>query len=175
MYKTLTTKQQRFVRNHIIKGMSIAESVRRAGYAVKSGRSEDYGSLGCKMLKTDRVASYVTKLKQKAFSADVLSASEKRAFLARAVRANASNPDPDLVQEMVETHSEHGSVKRVKLVSKLEAINIDNKMAGDNFADRTGGGVVNPFLFLVSLGKAGNLGELQGAGPVIDVEARPAG
>ena len=150
MYKTLTTKQKRFVENHVTKGMSIAESVRRAGYAVKSGRSEDYGSLGCRMLKTERVSNYVLKLKKKVFAKDVLSVEEKRSFLARAVRADASNPDPDLVQEMVETHGEHGSVKRVKLVSKLEAINIDNKMAGDNFADRQDQAQTNPFLFLVN-------------------------
>lgn len=148
--RTLTTKQKRFAENHVIKSMSIAESVRRAGYAIKSGRSEDYGSLGCKILKTDRVAAYVSKLREKAFKKDLLSVAEKRAFLARAVRADASNPDPDLVQEMVETHGEHGSVKRVKLVSKLEAINIDNKMAGDNFADRQDQTQANPFLFLVN-------------------------
>ena len=174
MYKTLTTKQKRFVENHVTKGMSIAESVRRAGYAVKSGRSEDYGSLGCRMLKTERVADYVMKLKRKVFAKDVLSVEEKRSFLARAVRADASNPDPDLVQEMVETHGEHGSVKRVKLVSKLEAINIDNKMAGDNYSDRSGNEIVNPFLAIISLfsNQPGTLPALP-ALPAIEAEIVP--
>jgi phage terminase small subunit len=174
MYKTLTTKQKRFVENHVTKGMSISESVRRAGYAVKSGRSEDYGSLGCRMLKTERVADYVMKLKRKVFAKDVLSVEEKRSFLARAVRADASNPDPDLVQEMVETHGEHGSVKRVKLVSKLEAINIDNKMAGDNYSDRSGNEIVNPFLAIISLfsNQPGTLPALP-ALPAIEAEIVP--
>jgi len=77
---------------------------------------------------------------------------EKRAFLARAVRADASNPDPDLVQEYSETANEHGVSKRVKIVSKLEAINIDNKMAGDYYSDREPQ-ATNPFLFIVGLSK----------------------
>ena len=152
MYKTLTTKQKRFVENHVTKGMSIAESVRRAGYQVKSGRSEDYGSLGCRMLKTERVADYVLKLKRKAFLKDSLSLEEKRAFLANVVRYSPSqvNADSPLCQEYAEEVDQHGNVKRkVKLVSKIEAIRTDNNMAGDNFADKVGADQVNPFSFLV--------------------------
>ena len=68
----------------------------------------------------------------------------------RAAEERVPARHPDLVQEIVETHGEHGSSKRVKLVSKLEAINIDNKMAGDNFADRQDQTQTNPFLFLVN-------------------------
>jgi hypothetical protein len=149
MIKPLNTRQKKFVDNYVLKGLSIAESVRRAGYSIKSGKVEDASSYGCKLLRQDRVKSYLQKLKDKQFKETALSVAEKRAFLARAVRADASNPDPDLVQELVETHGEHGSSKRVKLVSKLEAINIDNKMAGDNYADKVGADQVNPFSFLV--------------------------
>jgi hypothetical protein len=153
MYKTLTTKQKRFVENHVTKGISIAESVRRAGYQVKSGRSEDYGSLGCRMLKTERVSDYVTKLKRKAFLKDSLSLEEKRAFLASVVRSSPSqvNADSPLCQEYAEEVDQQGNVKRkVKLVSKIEAIRTDNNMSGDNFADRQDQSQVNPFLFLVN-------------------------
>jgi phage terminase small subunit len=149
MSKPLNTRQKKFVDNYVLKGLSIAESVRRAGYSIKSGKVEDASSYGCKLLRQDRVKTYLQKLKDKQFKETALSVEEKRAFLARAVRADASNPDPDLVQELVENHGENGSSKRVKLVSKLEAINIDNKMAGDNFADRQDQSQVNPFLFLV--------------------------
>jgi hypothetical protein len=152
--------------------MSIAESVRRAGYNFRSQRSEDYGSYGCKLLKQERVSSYVRKLREKSFAKDALSFAEKRAFLARAVRSDASNPDPDLVQEVVETHGEHGSSKRVKIVSKLEALNIDNKMSGDEFRDRQPQ-ASNPFLFIVSLGKQG--GDLsQGEAVALPVVTMPA-
>jgi len=152
MTKILTSKQKRFIENHIIRNMSISESVRRAGYQVKSGRVEDYGSLGCRILKTERVAAYKKKLQEKSFSKDLLSIAEKRSFLARAVRSDASNPDPDLVQEYAETTNEHGTSKRVKIVSKLEALNIDNKMAGDYYSDREPQ-ATNPFLFIVGLSK----------------------
>jgi phage terminase small subunit len=170
MSRPLNTRQKKFVDNYVIKGLSIAESVRRAGYSTTSGKIEDLSSYGCKLLRQDRVKTYVQKLKSKQFKESVLSVEEKRSFLARAVRADASNPDPDLVQELVETHGEHGSVKRVKLVSKLEAINIDNKMAGDNYSDRTGADQVNPFSFIVQLFSPGSAGSLP-AVPAVPVQA----
>jgi phage terminase small subunit len=153
MYKTLTTKQKRFTENHIIRGMSIAESVRRAGYQVKSGRSEDYGSLGCRILKTERVSAYVTKLRNKVMAKDALSIEEKRAFLAKAVRSSPAEitPDSPLCQEYREDVDNQGNVRRqVKLVNKLQAIEIDNKMSGHNYADTQDHTQTNPFLFLVS-------------------------
>jgi len=178
MYKTLTTKQKRFVENHVTKGMSIAESVRRAGYQVKSGRSEDYGSLGCRMLKTERVSTYVSKLREKVFTKDALSVAEKRAFLAATVRANPLDPDlpGHLIQEARTEVDPAGNVKKViKLPSKLEAINIDNKMAGDNYADRAGSEIVNPFLAIVSLfsNQPGTLPAIP-VRPVIEAEIVPA-
>lgn len=144
--------------------MSIAESVRRAGYSIRSGRSEDYSSLGCRILKTPRVSSEAQKLREKAFEKDALSYAEKRAFLARAVRADASSPDADLVQEIREEVDSEGRIKRVrKMVGKLEALSLDNKMVGDNFADRTPQ-ASNPFLLIVSLGKTTSVGEIQEAG-----------
>jgi len=151
--RPLTTKQKRFVENHVIKGMSIAESVRRAGYNVTSGRSEDYGSLGCRMLKTDRVRNYFVKLKEKSFEKDALSYNEKRSFLARAVRADATNPDADLVQEIREEVDSEGNVRRVrKLVSKMEALSLDNKLAGHEWKDRETK-ASNPFALIIQLGK----------------------
>jgi hypothetical protein len=76
------------------------------------------------------------------------------------------------VQEIVETHGEHGSSKRVKIVSKLEAINIDNKMSGDEFRDRQPQ-ASNPFLLLISLGKTGSLGD-QSALPSVQSVALPS-
>jgi hypothetical protein len=135
--------------------MSIAESVRRAGYNVTSHRSEDYGSLGCRMLKTERVRKEYDKLREKVFAKDVLSFSEKRAYLARAVRTSvdAVGASSDLAQEVVEEVDSSGNVKRkIKVVDKLRALELDNKMSGDNYADRSPQ-VSNPFMLIVSLGK----------------------
>jgi len=154
MSRQLTTKQKRFVENHINRGMSIAESVRRAGYAVKSQRSEDYGSLGCRILKTERVSAYVSKLREKQFSKDVLSISEKRSFLARALRTplNQIDENSDLAQEVTISEGVNGTSRKVKAVDKLRAIELDSRIAGDFHADRNEN-FSNPFLFLVTLGR----------------------
>jgi len=153
--RQLNHRQKKFVENHITRGLSIAESVFRAGYNIKSRRVEDASSYGCKLLRQDRVKAYVSKLKEKAFASDVLTFAEKRAFLARAVRADATAPDADLVQEVREEVDAEGNVKRVrKMVSKLEALNIDNKMIGHEHKDREVQ-ASNPFLFLINLSKPG--------------------
>ena len=47
----------------------------------------------------------------------------------------------------------HGNVRRkVKAIDKLRAVEIDNKMSGDNFADREPQ-QSNPFLLIVAMGK----------------------
>jgi len=163
MSKPLNTRQKKFVDNYVTKGLSIAESVRRAGYSTTSGKIEDLSSYGCKLLRQDRVKAYVQRLKEKSFNQDALSFAEKRAFLARAVRADATSPDADLVQEIREEVDAEGRVKRVrKMVSKLEALSLDNKMIGDNFADRTPQ-ASNPFLLIVSLGKTHGVSEMKDA------------
>jgi len=152
MQKPLNTRQKKFVDNYIIKGLSISESVRRAGYSIKSGRVEDAASYGCKLLRQDRVRAYLTKLKEKEFSKNVLTLAEKRDFLARAVRCDVRNPDADLVQEVSESESEGRVSKKVKVVDKLKAVELDSKIAGDFYSDRQPQ-VSNPFLFIVSLSK----------------------
>jgi phage terminase small subunit len=152
MARVLTTKQKRFVDNYTLKGMSISESVRRAGYNFKSGKTEDYGSYGCKLLKQDRIVSYVKKLRDKSFEKEALTYAEKRAFLARTVRADlTSKVDGDLIQELKEEVDSEGNVKRsIKLASKMDAIKEDNKMTHVYEEDKVAS---NPFLFLVTLGK----------------------
>jgi hypothetical protein len=174
MSRQLTTKQKRFVENHINRGMSIAESVRRAGYAVKSARSEDYGSLGCRILKTERVSAYVSKLREKQFAKDVLSISEKRSFLARAVRTPVGeiNEGSDLAQEVTISEGANGTSRKVKAVDKLRAIELDSRIAGDFHADRNEN-VSNPFLFLVTLGRDQSQA-IQNAQPVSLPASHPA-
>ena len=169
----LNHRQKKFVENHILKGLSIAESVFRAGYSINSRRIEDASSYGCKLLKQDRIKDYVRKLKEKSFEKEVLSFAEKRAFLARAVRADASNPDADLVQEVREEVDAEGNVKRVKkMVSKVACLDLDNKMIGHEFKDREPQ-ASNPFLFIVNLSKSGATlasPSLTSGSPVIEAE-----
>jgi len=165
--RPLNTRQKRFIENHILKGMSIAESVRRAGYLISSGRSEDYSSVGCRILKTDRVADAVSRLREKQFEKDSLSFNEKRSIISRMVKAAPSDVGADsmLAQSYTEEVDAKGNFRRkVVLPDKARLIDLDNKMAGHNHADRQPQ-ANNPFLFIVSLskteGQADALGDLQ--------------
>jgi len=150
--RPLTTKQKRFVENHAIKGMSIAESVRRAGYNVTSGRSEDYGSLGCRMLKTERVRKEYNRLREKVFAQDVMSFQERRSFLARAIRTPVGelHEGSDLAQEVTISEGKDGTTKKIKALDKVRCLELDAKLAGDFDKDVQ---VVNPFALIIQLGK----------------------
>jgi len=128
------------------------------------------------MLKTERVRKEYNRLREKVFAQDVLSFSEKRAFLARAVRASVDQvgASSDLAQEVVEEVDQEGKVKRkIKVVDKLRALELDNKMAGDNFADRSPQ-VSNPFTLIIALGKtAGNPSLLDDARQAVSVGQLP--
>ena len=158
---SLTTKQLAYC-THRAKGENKARSYLLAGY--KAANSEQAGSAACKLEAANRVASYIATLKESSFLANALTLAEKRNFLARAVRCDISNPDADLIQELVETQGEQGTTRKLKVVSKLEAINIDNKMAGDNFSDKHDTGTTNYFQFIVGLSKGINLTNQQQLG-----------
>jgi len=154
MSKPLNTRQRKFVENYVNKGLSIAESVRRAGYSIASGKIEDASSYGCKLLRQDRVKAYLAKLKEKQFSKDVLSMAEKRAYLARAVRTPVGEitEASDLAQEVTFSEGKEGSSRKVKAVDKLKAIELDSKIAGDFYSDRSPQ-AMNPFAFIIQLGR----------------------
>jgi hypothetical protein len=175
--RPLNTRQKRFIENHILKGMSIAESVRRAGYLIRSGRSEDYSSVGCRLLKTPRVASEVERLREKSFTKQALTLMEKRAFIGRAIRTPVGelHEGSDLAQEVTIIEGKEGTMKKIKALDKARLLEIDNKMAGHEFRDREPQ-ANNSFLFLVNLGKAGSLGSssqvsLPSPAPVIEAQA----
>jgi len=176
--KPLTSRQKKFVENYVLKGMTISESYRRSGYVVGSGKVQDYSSKGCRLLKQGRIQDYLRNCKEKSFAKDALTLSEKRSFLARVVRSDVRNPDPDLVQEVHETQGEHGTSRRVKLVSKMDAIREDNVMAGHRFQDSQENQPMNFFSFIVGLSKdhAPSLPvvpSLPSAAPVIEAEVIP--
>jgi hypothetical protein len=150
---TLNKRQQLFCQ-YLIEGESQAQSYLKAGF--KANTIQQAGSNAIRLMRTERVSSYLSKLKDIHFTKQALSFAEKRAFLARAVRADASKADPDLVQEVREEVDQQGNVKRVvKLVNKLDALREDNAMSGDRFSDRSPQ-VSNPFLFLVTAFKQGD-------------------
>jgi phage terminase small subunit len=136
-----------------VSGESIAQSHRRAGYSCPT--IEGHGANGLRLLKQDRIKSEIAKLREKAFEKDALSFSEKRAFLARAVRTSVSaiNADSDLAQEVVEEVDAQGNVRRrIKAVDKIRCLEADNRMAGHDWKDREPQ-QSNPFLLIVAMGR----------------------
>lgn len=145
----LTTKQLAYCTLRA-KGENKARSYLLAGY--KAANSEQAGSAACKLEADHRVASYISTLKESSFLQNALTLAEKRAFLARAVRCDVSNPDADLIQEVSESSGEHGVSRKLKVVDKLRALELDSKIAGDFYSDRQPQNS-NPFLMIVSLSK----------------------
>jgi hypothetical protein len=114
-------------------------------------------------MRTERVSSYLAKLKEVLFTKQALSYSEKRAWLAKAVRTPVGelHEGSDLAQEVTITEGKEGTSRKVKAVDKLRAIELDSKLAGDFYADRTPQ-ASNPFLMIVSLGKSASPAQLVG-------------
>ena len=110
----------------------------------------------------ERVQTYVNMIRARAdkeqaaaVEADVLSARERREFLARAVRTPIAHltEDSDLVQEKTTRFTKGGEeIVTVRGVSKLDALELDAKLAGDL---SNGGVTVAPpsFNFAMFLGK----------------------
>jgi hypothetical protein len=146
----LTTKQQAYCYERA-NGVAKARSYLNAGY--KANNIEDAGSAACVLEKNPLVSSMIDTLRESSFVKQALSIAEKRAFLARAVRTPVRdvNSESDLCQEYKVTTLETGQVvESVKMVDKLKAIEVDSKIAGDFYADRSPQ-VQNPFMFLVAL------------------------
>jgi phage terminase small subunit len=148
---TLNRRQQLFCQ-YIAEGESQARAYLKAGF--KANTIQQAGSNAIRLIRTERVASYLSKLKELNFAKNALSVSEKRAFLARAVRTPVGEitEASDLAQEVTFSEGKEGSSRKVRAVDKLKAIELDSKISGDFYADRNEN-INNPFLFLVSLGK----------------------
>ena len=134
------------------KGENKSRAYLMSGYKAKD--IHQAGSMACTLEKKPKIVQYLETLKTSAAVQTVLSVEAKRRFLHDLVHANPLDPDlpGHLIQEARTEVDPAGNVKKViKLPSKIEAIRTDNNMAGDNYADRAGGEIINPFLAIVSL------------------------
>lgn len=157
---TLNKRQQLFC-HYLTEGESQARAYLKAGF--KANTIQQAGSNAIRLMRTERVSSYLSKLKEVQFTKQALSYAEKRAFLARAVRTSVGeiHEGSDLAQEVTITEGKEGTSRKVKAVDKLRAIELDSKLAGDFYADRTPQ-ASNPFLMIVSLGKSAPSASLLG-------------
>jgi len=156
---TLNKRQQLFC-HYLSEGESQARAYLKAGF--KANTIQQAGSNAIRLMKTERVSSYLAKLKEVQFTKQALTYAEKRAWLAKALRTPVGelHEGSDLAQEVTITESKEGTSRKVKAVDKLRAIELDSKLAGD-YADRTPQ-ASNPFLMIVSLGKSAPSASLLG-------------
>jgi len=148
---TLNKRQQLFC-HYLTEGDSQAQSYLKAGF--KANTIQQAGSNAIRLMRTERVASYLAKLKEVQFTKQALTYAEKRAWLAKALRTPVGelHEGSDLAQEVTISEGKEGTSRKVKAVDKLRAIELDSKLAGDFYADRQPQ-ASNPFLFIVSLSK----------------------
>ena len=149
---TLNRRQQLFCQ-YIAEGESQARAYLKAGF--KANTIQQAGSNAIRLMRTERVATYLGKIKEIVFKNQVLSFNEKRAIISRMVKAAPSEVGADsmLAQSYSEEVDAQGNVKRkVVLPDKARLIDLDNRMSGDNFADRSPQ-VSNPFAVIIALGK----------------------
>jgi len=169
---TLNRRQQLFCQ-YIAEGESQARAYLKAGF--KANTIQQAGSNAIRLMRTERVASYLGKVKEIVFKNQVLSFNEKRAIISRMVKAAPSEVGADsmLAQSYTEEVDVQGNVKRkVVLPDKARLIDLDNRMAGDNFADRSPQ-AQNPFALIIQLGKTAGTSLMDDARQAVSVGQLP--
>ena len=84
------------------------------------------------------VAAYIAAVRQRSAAASVLSVQEKREFLARIVRTPITkldidtHTDADLIKSFARNETETGNSTRLEKLDALKAIELDNRIAGDD-------------------------------------------
>jgi phage terminase small subunit len=136
--KELNARQKKFCRLYTQgeTAGNIAQSHRKAGYVCPT--IEGHGGNGLRLLRSERIQKEIARLRDNEFKKDCLSFNEKRSFLAKVVRTPVGelHEGSELAQEVTISETKEGTVKKIKAVDKVRAIEVDNKMSGDNFADR---------------------------------------
>lgn len=104
-------------------------------YRVVKGNKTGARVVGPRWAKLPNVAARVLELQKATSAGNVLSALERREFLARCVRADLNAldlaADGDLIQEKITTETEHGVTVKVKLPGKRECVMSDAELAGE--------------------------------------------
>ena len=132
--KPLSPQQLKFCK-YMADGLSNGQAYLKAYNGVKDVNTASASAT--RLLKNVKVADRIKDLQQKSEAKDVLTRQEKRKFLAQVVRTNVEElteeENKHLIQERTRTITPNGGKKEVlKMPSKMEAIKLDNLMAGDN-------------------------------------------
>jgi hypothetical protein len=110
----------------VLRGMSLGDAYYAAGYRCKDYHT--YQLHGSKLRKHKQVAAYIEVAQRNTADDSMLTLAEKRRFLARIVRTPISaiswDENADLAKRICDTH--------VEKFDPLKAIELDNKMSGDD-------------------------------------------
>lgn len=126
---------QRFA-DLILGDVKPADAYVQAGF--KPGNRVSAQTLGTRMRRRADVQAYIRAIQQAAANETVLSVLEKRRFLARIVRTPLCKLDPeretdgDLIKSHSSSSSKTSSSTRIEKLDPLKAIEIDNKLSGDD-------------------------------------------
>jgi phage terminase small subunit len=108
---TLNRRQQLFCQ-YLAEGESQARAYLKAGF--KANTIQQAGANAIRLMRTERVMTYLGKIKEIVFKNQVLSFNEKRAIISRMVKAGPSEVGADsmLAQSYTEEVDVQGNVKR---------------------------------------------------------------
>lgn len=127
-------RHQRFA-DRFLAGDSIVDAYLAAGY--KCGRQSAMHS-GTRLHKSKAVQAYIRAVQAASATASTLTVQEKREFLARIVRTPITRLDheeeenADLIKKYTVNESENSSNRSLEKLDPLKAIEIDNKLSGDD-------------------------------------------
>lgn len=129
-------RHQRFA-DLILAGMAQHEAATKAGF---TSRRESAYVTGKRLAKRQDVQAYLRAVQAEAAKGAVLSATEKREFLARIVRTPLMSIDPDahdlkdgdLIKKFKRATTETGETWEIEKLDPLKAIAEDNRLSGDD-------------------------------------------
>ena len=142
--KPLNSQQLKFCQ-HIADGFNNTHAYQRAYKGAKSSTGAAVSAIH--LLTNTNVIKKIAELREEVETRNTLSRQQKREFLKRAVETPITDLDTeegsdnaDLIQEKIVTvkrdkDGDEYITTKIKGVSKLEAIKIDNLMTGDNEPD----------------------------------------
>jgi hypothetical protein len=159
---SLNSRQRRFVQ--LVSGGSTLGSAYSKVYNTTT--TESAQSAGHRLISLPAPAAYLAQLQEESRAATIMELREKREFLARVVRTPIADLDEasPLVQEVRRTDKFGkdgrlvGGTTTLKLISKTEAIRIDNVLAGHNAPERVEHGLEGALAEIVGLVRSGCAG-----------------
>lgn len=127
--------KHRIFADFVFEGANPSDAYRRAGYNAKSPQS--LATCAKRLLKNVEVATYLKAMRAASSAGKVLSLQTKREFLFRIVTTplmgiDPRGPDGDLILKYKNTITESGGSEEITKYDALKAIDLDNRLSGDD-------------------------------------------